>query len=498
MRPAMARWWVRFWPTTLLLYFAKSSVVQGVVTPFMPQSFFFDWNIPGQPLPIPTTEQCQSIHITWSRSAATGPNPTAPYYLQVYTSIYTVPFIISVGDVLSYDWAVPFAPGTLYQICMFDKFGNTGGCQDTYTVIPPQSTPTCANITYPSPLGVSALVDNGPMSQYGWIDQCTDISLMPTNGTPPYTLTIAPALHPPYNMTADRVRTMNWTVSLNWASPFFISLVDSTGASWSNGPLHAGGGGTIACLAGNVTAVPTGEVKVPITIGSGIGGLVIGLFIGLSAAYLFMKRCFEKKLEEIRFVEVQSNYGSPNAPAYDGLGPSQHRPPPLPSSLVAVTRSVQPVATSPTLLHRMGPGHGYQIEPLILSDAPGHVPAMNDTRSTSAYESNLSGRMASAYDPTTSSPVGPSGHGQLYVLHHDSIVPPVTIFHQQGTQIVELPPRYPQNIASQSDALTETRATGDGRSDDAANKALVSDQLRKPKRKPAQDDGGSGSKSHGT
>lgn len=58
-----------------------------------------------------------------------------------------------------------------YQICMFDKFGNTGGCQDTYTVIPSPSTPTCANVTFPPQLSVTAVVDNGPMSQYGWIDQ---------------------------------------------------------------------------------------------------------------------------------------------------------------------------------------------------------------------------------------------------------------------------------------------------------------------------------------
>ena len=30
--------------------------------------------------------------------------------------------------------------------------------------------------------------------------------------------------------------------------PFFISLTDSTGLSWANGPLHSGGGGPTACL----------------------------------------------------------------------------------------------------------------------------------------------------------------------------------------------------------------------------------------------------------
>ena len=78
-----------------------------------------------------------------------------------------------------------------YQICMvslkylidfifffylpqFDSLGNTGGCQASYTVIPPLSTPNCSNITFPPVLDVQATVDNGPMSQFGWIDQVSD------------------------------------------------------------------------------------------------------------------------------------------------------------------------------------------------------------------------------------------------------------------------------------------------------------------------------------
>ena len=61
----------------------------------------------------------------------------------------------------------------LFFFCwlQFDSNGNTGGCQATYTMIPPLSTPNCSNVTYPTPLGVQATVDNGPMSQFGWVDQ---------------------------------------------------------------------------------------------------------------------------------------------------------------------------------------------------------------------------------------------------------------------------------------------------------------------------------------
>lgn len=164
-------------------------------------------------------------------------SPTAITYKPL--SVYLSPLIIEVGDVLSYvralnkkcelwltilqSWTVPFAPGTQYQICMFDKFGNTGGCQATYTVIPPTSTPTCGNVTFPPQLGVAAVVDNGPMSQYGWVDQvsarsffinifltrprqCTDIQLTPTNGTAPFTLTASQlaARHVMHSSRSDR------------------------------------------------------------------------------------------------------------------------------------------------------------------------------------------------------------------------------------------------------------------------------------------------------
>ena len=59
----------------------------------------------------------------------------------------------------------------LLLAAQFDALGNTGGCQATYTVILPLSTPNCTNVTYPPLLGVEATVDNGPMSQFGWVDQ---------------------------------------------------------------------------------------------------------------------------------------------------------------------------------------------------------------------------------------------------------------------------------------------------------------------------------------
>ncbi|KDR85291.1 hypothetical protein GALMADRAFT_234070 [Galerina marginata CBS 339.88] len=471
-----------FWLKVAFLCLSTFSFVQCTinVTPFLPQSFFFDWNKQGQPLPIPVTEQCETIHIVWSRSTAVGPNPTAPYYLQVYTSTYTLPIIIPVGDVLSYDWAVPFAPGTLYQICMFDKFGNTGGCQATYTVIPPSSMPTCSNVTFAPQLGVSALVDNGPMSQFGWVDQCTDISITPTNGTAPFTLTVAPALHPPYNITSFDAKPINWTVSLSWASPFFISLVDANGSSWANGPLHSGGGGTISCLAGNVTSSRNDTVTLPVVVGTGVGGLAVGLFFGILVAYIFLKQHFKKKMQANRFID--SAPGTPHALMFDQApGPAQYRPVPTASSSGGISHSV--LASNPSSMQRMGQvTMQYEVEPFSMPDEEGRR-AANDVVSPTSYGHGPTGRVVSTHESAPHAPTTPPN--QVYVVHHDSQVPPVTIYHRDGTQIVELPPRYPPYSSSQSEALSEGRSGSDSRSDGGRTEVMDPLVLHQP-RQPAQ------------
>jgi len=53
---------------------------------------------------------------------------------------------------------------------------------------------------------------------------------------------VAPALHPPFKIVSNDMNPINWTVSLSWASPFFISLTDADNLAWSNGPLHSGSG----------------------------------------------------------------------------------------------------------------------------------------------------------------------------------------------------------------------------------------------------------------
>lgn len=472
--------------TTVGLLWANWLVpaVMAKDAPYLDQGFFFDWTPQGQSPPVPTTAQCETIHIEFDRGNAVGPNPVAPYYLQVYTSAFIVPFIIQAGDSnsdLSFDWPVPFVPGTQYQICMFDSNGVTGGCQATYTVYPAPNTtlenpPVCTNLTYPHPdqvLGVTALVDNGALGQYAWIPQCTDISLKPTNGTPPYTMTVAPALHPPYNITSDTMDPINWTVSLSWGMPFFISLADSTGMTWAFGPLHSGQGTDSTCLS---ELAPIGTihkgVQPWVAAVSGAGGLIVGLIVGLLGALLFVtrRRRSERRQRPDTFHRKSSSVSITT--------PVLHHP----------TERYSDLPTPPA-------DPSYQIEPFVMpserelgfssqSSPANTVFDSGHTRNTSALTAGSLDRSrsptASAISPTSTAPhstmpLAPpqrplsnenrSG-SQVFVVHHDGGRPPVTVYAADGTEIVELPPRYIESnntvagSSSSSDAASTSMRSG--------------------------------------
>ncbi|KAK0506019.1 hypothetical protein EDD18DRAFT_1455412 [Armillaria luteobubalina] len=458
-------WKATFWSFASLWTHASAK--------FMDQ-FFFDYTPSSEPVAIPVTAQCETIHITWDRtSGATGPSPTAPYYLQIYTSAFVFPFVVEAGE--SPDWQVPFAPGTLYQICMFDKNGYTGGCQATYSMIAnTTSTPSCSNVTFPlGPLDIDAEVANGPLSQYGWIDQCTDISVTPKNGTPPYTLTVAPALHPPYNLTFNEMQTVNWTVELSWASPFFISVVDADFNFWSYGPLHSGGGGTTACLAeGSTTTGGKRHVPIAATIGAGVGGLLVGLLVGLATALFFVKRRQHKKAEE-QFMPL----GVSSPLSLD----AQYRPVPSTPLPLQMDTSYTGTPLHPPIGQS---GSNYQVEPFSMpgEDPHSHRGATSPT-SMNEYANNHAPSVA--HESIAPSQAGSGGSrtqsGQVYVVHHDGGRAPVTVYHETGTEVVELPPRYAEDGARTSYDLQSEGPSGSGGSDVSPSTASR-DYFNQPRR----------------
>ncbi|KAJ3881221.1 hypothetical protein F5051DRAFT_397862 [Lentinula edodes] len=394
---------------------------------FMQQSFSFSWDS-NLAVPVPVTTQCDTLNIQWSRGTNTGPNPVAPYYLQIYTSAFVYPFIVSAGSNLNFNFAVPFGPGTLYQICMFDSQGNTGGCQATYTVIANTSSSSlsCSNSTLSFPLGpldVDAEVASGALSQYGWIDQCTDITVTPKNGTGPYTFTVAPSLHPPLNITSNSASAMSWTIDLTWASPFFISVADSAGNYWSYGPLHSGEGSS-SCLASS----SGGSISAGTIAGASVGALVVGLLVGALGSFCLFRRRQSGKTSYAG-LDTSSPSGSPNVTPFN----TGYRTAPLGGRLL-----------DSTALNRSPSGTEYQVEPFVL---PEH--------NTGPLSPSSEGRQD---DPNSQS-------RSVYVVHHDGGRAPVTVYHEDGTEVVELPPRYIDGGSNTASRRTDARSRSDTRSE---------------------------------
>lgn len=98
----------------------------------------------------------------------------------------------------------------------------------------------------------------------------------------------------------------------------------------------------------------------------------------------------------------------------------------------------------------MGSNMQYQIEPLRMPSEDGRrnigAPSHSSGRASVAVTHATAPSISPQRPPTEHhDPAPPPNAGAVYVLHHDRDAPPVTIYHEQGQQIVELPPMYSQN-----------------------------------------------------
>ncbi|RPD81635.1 hypothetical protein L226DRAFT_3154 [Lentinus tigrinus ALCF2SS1-7] len=443
--------------------------VSAKVVEAMQQGFYFSWSN-GQATPIPTAAQCDVLPISWSRGTASGPSPAAPYYLQVYTSAFVVPLVIPAGSGTSFNWPVPFIPGTQFQICMLASNGVSGGCQEIYTVYQPPNTtldnpPTCQNLTYPpGALDVTAKTQDGSWSQYGWIDQCTDITIKPNNGTPPFTYTIAPALRPPINFTSDTQDTVDWTVSLAFGLPFWLTVVDSTGFTWTNGPLHSGGGGSTTCLSEGSEADSNG-ISTGGAIGVAFGSLAVGLVVGALGFFLFYRR------------RGGPEYSAPPSSSASGTFQRPHSSPgeidPYVYSPTSDSIPYNPYNAATTASTTSPPHSAHQTQNPSSSDRAGLPSPPLERQSVHVYtpsSSSSAPTVGGAVTPTSGvapslpmphSPIGGSGqHPQVYVVHHDGgRPPPVTVFTSDGTEVVELPPQYEPPPPGEASAAARPQPT---------------------------------------
>ena len=198
-------------------------------------------------------------------------------------------------------------------------------------------------------------------------------------------------------------------------------------------------------------------VKPAIAIGAGAGGLGVGLLI-LVLVLLFQQR---QRLSE---KDVDRALNDPSTTP----GALSTRQTSAPSTALSGLRNM--LGSSNRLSN-------YNVEPFMM---PGEEEPLS--RGSVSPIPDSVGR-------TLSSDTSSFGaQNQIYVLHHDSQSPPVTIYHEDGTRIVELPPRYPASSSGRSEGANEARARGgsrsDSRSDGERAEATVVQRILRQHRRP--------------
>jgi hypothetical protein len=120
----------------------------------------------------------------------------------------------------------------------------------------------------------------------------SDIRVTPKNGTAPFTLLVAPAFHPPVNITSPSLSSMNYTIRLTHGQAFMIGVYDSAGNSFAFGPLHAGDSNALGCLqvaTGQTMPAVGSKITLSELVGSVTGSFVLGA-IGATIVILFLRR----------------------------------------------------------------------------------------------------------------------------------------------------------------------------------------------------------------
>jgi len=211
---------------------------------------------------------------------------------------------------------------------------------------------------------------------------------------------------------------MNYTVTLSHGISFFISVTDSQGIGWTQGPLHSGENADTSCLDINRSAKSNSSTNIPVTLGATVGGVVVGLLAGVLGIFT------------LRRWRGSPDYQHREVLMRDSQSSTSH---PQTSREVPTTGShTRPVG---------GSGLEYIVEPFAMPSSASsdpNVPLLPGSAPPTASLQDATS--ASGSDPQDQSA---ARRQNVYVVHHDGGRAPVTVYTEEGAEVVELPPRYP-------------------------------------------------------
>lgn len=198
-------------------------------------------------------------------------------------------------------------------------------------------------------------------------------------------------------------------------------------------------------------------IKPAAAIGAGIGGLVAGLLVGVGST-IFLQRYRARGRTDSNVMELNKTYSHPQSlrnysTRHLSNGGSSHY---LPVPISGHTLDTSNGSTNSNTLLISSGGNPYQIEPFILPGEMGILhreSSYHDLDSTIPVASGSGSGSAHTGPAGSSPPVSPKHErNQVYVVHHDGGRPPVTVYTAQGTEVVELPPRYAEGSGSERDS----------------------------------------------
>ncbi|KAK4687775.1 hypothetical protein P7C73_g2335, partial [Tremellales sp. Uapishka_1] len=460
------------------------------------QDFSFSFATDTPVLPVISTCPSALYLTSGTPTNAGGPDPVAPYTLVLlvheqlqdgagvaYERMYSKS--LAVGNLnQGMDISHPWGPGTQFIGCVWSSNAVSGGCQDLMTVVPSnlteaayrnatsqcRATDIVASWVPPSSqqLDVDIVGAAGTISSSGWPDTCSDIRVTPKNGTAPFTLLIAPAYHPPVNITSNTTfasdNSMNYTVRLTHGQAFFVSVYDSAGNSWAFGPLHAGASDDVSCLAvttgqrlADKSFKAKGKVSLPALGGSIVAAFLVGALGACLIIWIYARRSSPKK----RRSESQEELDPYNAPrrvdSYKAPAPSPYIDSPSPG---IYTDPHEPHDAGRAYRESMGLGDWHpgptsgSGEHHELSYGSGSGSASGSGTSTGKGMRSTKGlrvqnpaqsrnRIESEREQNELPEGARRGGRKIYVVHSDGESGNVTIRLPEGAaNVVELPPLY--------------------------------------------------------
>jgi hypothetical protein len=201
--------------------------------------------------------------------------------------------------------------------------------------------------------------------------------------------------------------------------------------------------GTLQYLAHPLHSSDKNQVSIYAVVGSGVGGTIGGLVIGLIGAF-FIMRCLGRPNRPVLHHAGQSFDSDASAMGVHPYTAVPHTP-----------YQDRTEGTAPTLYPANSMGHlrdesGYKVEPFILPGQPQAGPTSPRSEESHHSPSALA-RPSSPTRTTADTSEGSSGtrantgggRGQhVYVVHHDGGRAPVSVYTEDGMEVVELPPMY--------------------------------------------------------